>query len=265
MSRVNTLDPTPSDLHVRQVRDLTVWEDGDSVYVVACDANASVGELSNDFMSRPPEEAGYNATKVALMEVLASGATPILVTNALCGPLDEYGKRVVSGVRQALAEVGSDAYVTGSDETNMTTSQTGIGVTILGRAKRGELRLATSTAGDLVACVGLPKDGVLVPYREGDDDVASPRDVVAILQAMVHEVLPVGSKGVAFEVSQLAEAAGLGFTMRDNSAIAVAASAGASTCVIVSVAPEHLDELTRAVALPVEVVATLESHMTATS
>jgi hypothetical protein len=244
-------------LDVRRVRDLTVWTDGDRSYVVACDANASVGELEHDFLRRPPEEAGYNAAKVAVMEVLATGARPFLVTNTLCGPLDDYGSRVVEGVRRALLEIDSDAVVTGSDETNMTTTQTGVGVTVVGSVETSSLRLGTSRAGDLVVCLGRPKDGVRVPYSEADVDVAGPRDVLALVSTDVHEVLPVGSKGVAYELGQLAATAGLSARPADKVSIDLAASAGVSTCVLASVRPDTLESLRSVTTLPIEVIATL--------
>jgi hypothetical protein len=242
---------------VRQVRDLSLWQSGEVVHVVACDANASVGELSADFLRRPPEEAGYNATKVPLMEVLATGAKPFLVVNTLCGPLDEYGSRVVGGVRTALAEVGSDAALTGSDETNMTTTQTGVGVTVLGAVAAADLRVGTSRAGDVVVCVGTPKDGVVVPYREGDADIAGPRHVVAALGVGVRELLPVGSKGVGYEVGQLATTAGLVAEPLAAPGLDPVVSAGASTCFLATLPAEAVPALRTAVALPVVAVATL--------
>ena len=248
----------PEPIGLRQVRDLTIWGDGGLLYVVACDANASIGELPHDFLRRPPEEAGYNAAKVALMEVLAAGVGPFLVTNTLCGPLDDYGRRVLAGIARALDEVGSDAPINGSDETNMETSQTGVGVTIVGRGPVHRVLLGGSRPGDVVACVGRPKDGVLVPYWEGDADVAAPRDVLALLGAEVHELLPVGSKGVGHEVAELAATAGLAAVLHPEAPVDLHVSAGASTCVLASLAPSALDRLQASTGLPVEVVATLE-------
>lgn len=245
---------------VRRARDLTTWRDGDHVYVVACDANASVGELPNDFMRRPPEEAGYNAAKVALMETLAAGATPLVVADALCGPLDDYGVRVVDGIRRALAEIGSDAVLTGSDETNMTTTQTGVGITVIGRVSTDEFRLGTSRSGDLVLCIGMPKDGVIVPYREGDDDIAGPRHVLAVLATAAHEILPVGSRGVGYEVRQLGLTAGLDVELDPDCGIDLVRSAGASTCFLVSAPPLAFDSIRAVVDLPVAVVATLRER-----
>jgi hypothetical protein len=246
----------------RQVRDLSLWQVGEVVHVVACDANASVGELPADFLQRPPEEAGYNATKVPLMEVLATGARPLLVVNTLCGPLDEYGSRVVDGVRRALAEVGSDAALTGSDETNMTTTQTGVGVTVIGAVAAAELRVGASRAGDVVVCVGTPKDGVVVPYREGDADIAAPRHVVAALGAGVRELLPVGSKGVAYELGQLSATAGLVAEPLATPGLDPAVSAGASTCFLASLPVDALPALRSAVSVPVVAVATLRPDPT---
>lgn len=249
----------PDPIGLRQVRDLTIWGDGGLLYVVACDSNASVGELPHDFLQRPPEEAGYNASKVALMEVLATGARPFLVTNTLCGPLDDYGSRVLAGIVRALEEIGSDAPIGGSDETNMETSQTGVGVTVVGRAPVAQMRLGSTRPGDAVVCIGRPRDGVRVPYREGDADVAAPRDVLALLETEVHELLPVGSKGVAYEVGELAATVGLSATLRTEASIDLDASAGASTCVLASLPEEAIERVRTATSLPVEVVAHLRA------
>jgi hypothetical protein len=248
-----------SDKPVRKVRDLSVWEEGDTTYVLACDANASVGELANDFMQRPPEEAGYNAAKVPLMEVLAVGARPFLVVNTLCGPLDAYGSRVVDGLRNALREARCDAHVTGSDETNMTTTQTGVGVTILGLVPTDQLRLGRSRDGDVVVCLGRPKDGVRVPYREGEDDVATPSDVVMALAAGAHEVLPVGSRGLAFEAAQLAAVAGLRLELDQSAALDLDASAGASTCFLATVNADGVAALSHRTRLPVNPLGVLRA------
>ena len=239
-----------------------LWDDAaEGTYVVACDANAGVGLRPADHLRRPPEEAGYNAAKVALMEIIAAGAAPFLLVNTLCSPLDTYGQRVVDGIRRALGHAGQpDVPVTGSDESNMTTSWTGLGVTVVGHAPPGRLMVGRARPGDLVLCLGMPRDGLLRPYREGDPDIAGLTDVVSVAQTgLCHELLPVGSRGVGFEAGQLATQAGLGLTLTvsPTSKLRLDESAGASTCFLVACPPDRTDALRIATSLPITEIAVL--------
>lgn len=241
-------------LTVHRFRDILYWIDGASAYVLACDSNAGIGERPNDALRQSPVETGYSAAKVALMEVLAVGATPFVLTDSLGGPRDEYGEQVLDGIRMAIAEVDADVTLTGSDETNVATEQTAVGVTVLGRTAVSALRLGGAGQGDVLACVGVPKDGLIVPYTEGEDDVANLHDVQhAARLDIVRELLPVGSRGVAYEAQQLA--AGADSIVRFiESPIDLVISAGSSTCFLVALQAAHVAALTAAVRPPVCVV-----------
>jgi hypothetical protein len=244
---------------VHRFRDVLYWLDGESAYVLACDSNAGIGERPHDALTQSPTETGYSAAKVPLMEVLALRAMPFVLTNALGGPRDEYGQQILKGIRLAIEEVEADVTLTGSDETNVLTQQTAVGVTVIGRAPATALRLGGSVPGDVIACVGVPKDGVVVPYTEGEDDIANLRDVQqASRLAGVHELLPVGSRGIAYEAQQLAAGAN-GAVRFGESPIDVAASAGSSTCFLVALPPDQVAALRAAVRPPVTVVGEIVS------
>lgn len=234
-----------------QIRDLVCFGDGDRVYVTACDASAAIGERPGDHLRQPPEIVGYSVAKVPLMEVLAAGAEPFLVVNSLGGPLDEYGRRIVEGIRRALAEASSTAYVTGSDETNMPTVQTGVGVMVIGSAPADALSLGSSEAGDVVWCAGVPRDGLVRPYVEGAADVASVADVAtAVRSGLAHEILPVGSRGLRYELGELAGFAQLSVELYDDGELELDRSAGASTCFLISGPEDAEGEFTSVLRLP---------------
>ena len=240
---------------VSRFRDVLYWIDGDNAYVLACDSNAGIGERPHDALRQPPAETGYSAAKVALMEVLAVGATPFVLSNALGGPRDAYGARILDGINAALDELDTLVTVTGSDETNIPTEQTAVGITVIGRTTAHGLRLSGASAGDVIACVGVPKDGLRVPYAEGDHDIANLRDVRnAIRLASVHEILPVGSHGIAYEAQQLASSAAEGSLGLRDSPVDLVASAGSSTCFLVALPPDQLEALAAVVRPPVTVV-----------
>jgi hypothetical protein len=245
---------TTRGITVHRFRDVLYWVDGAGAYVLACDSNAGIGERPNDSLRQSPVETGYSAAKVALMEVLAVGAAPFVLTNALGGPRDDYGLRVLDGIAMAIAEVDADVTLTGSDETNVATQQTAVGVTVLGYAPADALRLSGARQGDVLAVVGIPKDGLIAPYTEGEDDIANLRDVqhAADLEA-VHELLPVGSRGVASEAQHLAAGADGLVRFRDSS-IDLVISAGSSTCFLAALPADQVAALAAVVRPPVTVI-----------
>jgi hypothetical protein len=225
----------PASEAVGRVRDLVLMRTGELALVIACDSNASIGAKPADALAQDPGDTGYSAAKVPLMEVLAAGARPVLLVNNLCCELEPSGHRLLQGIHRVLAEAGLDVVVTGSDETNMPTVQTGIGVTVLGIAGRDDLRCGSAEPGDVVWCVGTPRDGLQLPIVDGSPGIAGPRQVRAALATPgVHEVLPVGSRGVRYEAGQLADAAGLVYRPADRTPIDLDVSAGPSTCVLVA-------------------------------
>ncbi|MBC7083359.1 MAG: hypothetical protein H5T95_07700 [Firmicutes bacterium] len=241
---------------VSRVRDLVLVDLlGDLVMVVACDSNASIGEKPMDSLKQPYAEMGRSAVKVPLMEVIASGATPILVVDALCVEMEPSGKKIIAAIRGELERAGlaQDIELTGSTEDNARTVQSGIGVTVIGLATRRSLRLRTTTAGDAIVCVGIPKSGVTTPYKEDDTDIAHVSTVMTLSRLpYIREILPVGSKGVRYEATELARYAGLELEEASPPPpIDMDTSAGASTAVLATLRPEHVPELRRTLVEPV--------------
>ena len=247
----------PADA-VARVRDLLVTRHGGTVTVVACDSNAGIGDQPGDIIRQPARVTGTSAAKVPLMEVLAAGAAPVIVVNTLGCALDGPGAEIVAGIEDCVRSTGHHPVITGSDETNVATGQTSVGVTVIGVVDEASLRLGLAREGDLVAVVGVPMDGVEVPYDESDALVVTPRDVVALAARpdVAREILPVGSRGVRHEAGALARTAGLAFD-EVGSSVAMTRSAGSSTCVLVACDPGRLDELATLVAQPVTVVGRL--------
>lgn len=241
---------------MRRVRDLTLLPlIGDVMLVVACDSNASIGEKPNDKMKISYEEQGISVLKVALMEVLAAGATPVLIVNALCVEMEPSGRRVIESMRAELARCGfdPDLALTGSTEDNVETTQSGFGITVIGLVTEDRFRPGRTEASDIVLCVGTPKGGFDNPYTEYDDDIASIQTMLTLTSVDgIHEILPVGSKGVRYEAHELARCAGCEFRVTDETLpIDLNASAGTSTAVLVSLPAEYANHVREAVDVPV--------------
>ena len=194
LSQIKTGSVTPE-----KVRDVTLIPlVGDMSLVIACNSDASIGEKKNDYYKNAYEEVAVSAMKVPLMEVLATGAVPVVVVDNLCMEMEGAGKRIISIMRRQLEEAGlSNVQLTGSTEDNMPTTQSGFGVTAIGLLQM-QLRIASTRRGDRVVCVGVPRSGIKNErYSEYDRDTAKVSTVRRLAGLpYVHEILPVGSKGV---------------------------------------------------------------------
>lgn len=241
---------------VRRVRDLLILDD----LVVATDSIGGIGPKPADVVSADARTVAHFALRVPLLELLCAGAVPIAVVDDLCVELEPTGRLMIEEIQRLAAEAGvaPDA-VTGSTEDNVPTQATGIGVTVLGRVPAGGLLSGRSRAGDAVLCAGLPisapRDDVHIGHP---DQVGVASVAAAVASGLVHDALPVGSKGLAWEVPQLAESAGLAFTWREPSPVARADSGGPASCVLLSCSPDAAPELAALLAgTPVHHVADL--------
>ncbi|MCD6239457.1 MAG: hypothetical protein J7K51_09135 [Thermotogae bacterium] len=235
-------------------RDLTLLKINEChSVVIACDSNASIGMKPNDYVKRDFFEVGRSAVKVPLMEVIAVGALPVVVIDTLCVELEPTGKEILKGIYYEVRRLGlpPDLVVNGSSEKNMLTTQTGLGVTVFGIAKDKNIKIGTSKPGEVIVCVGLPKSAPEKPYREGDPEIMDPPTVANLRnQAFINEILPVGSHGILYEMNLLAEEAFCVLEVVD-SPIDLYQSAGASTCVLVTLAEGDIDRLKKVVSKPV--------------
>lgn len=258
-----TGEPPSSPPNLRKFRDLTLISLlGDLHLVIACDSNASIGEKPNDGLAKPYAEVGISALKVPMMEVLAAGAVPLLIINALCMEMEPSGRRFIETMSKELARCGynPNMMLTGSTEDNVLTLQSGVGITVIGLASEEKLRLGQTREKDVVVCVGNPKDGVVIPYAEGEPDIASISTVQSLNEvSSIHEILPVGSKGVVYEANELASAAGFNFRLADDPpTINLYQSAGASTAVLAAVSASQVSSVANAVSVPVYEIGTIE-------
>lgn len=225
-------------LPVSSIRDLTLLELGAGrVLVIACDSVGSIGPKPHDSFPASASLAAHCAVRVPLLEVIAAGAKPEVIIDALSVEMEPTGREMIEEIRAMAASIGLGLdRVTGSTEDNVPTAATGIGVTIIATADRSELRAGTSRSSDAVLCLGAPTSAPDDTITIGDERMISLDTLVAVLAVEgVHDVLPVGSRGVGFEIAQLAASAELRFEPVAHS-LKLDVSGGPASCVLVSVA-----------------------------
>lgn len=242
---------------IRQFRDLTLIPlYQDELLVIACDSLGGIGPKQHDMVKVPAETVGQYTVRGPLMEVLAAGARPVTVINTLGVEMMPTGAAIIQGIRKELllSRLPADILVTGSTEENVKTCQTALGVTVLGRSSKSELRLGKSLAGDIVACVGKPLVGEEVL-------LGTPVDTRILYELLalpwLHELLPVGSRGIGYEARALAAGAGLTLTLRLDLQLDLEKSAGPSTCLLVTLPEEYLSALLAVSNLPVFMLGSL--------
>lgn len=241
---------------VHRVRDLLVL-DGD--LVVVTDSIGGIGPKPADTVVADAATVAHFALRVPLLEVLCAGARPIAVVDALCVELQPTGEAMIAEIQRLAAEAGVDpSAVTGSTEENVVTAATGIGVTVLGRLGPSGLLAGGSLPGDVVLCAGLPISAPRDEIRIGHPDQVTVSAVAAgLASGKVHDALPVGSKGLAWELPQLALTAGLDVDWTP-SVVSRTDSGGPASCVLFSCAPADAATLAALLApAPVHQVATL--------
>ena len=255
-------EPHQKLLSTKQVRDLTVIELlGDLLLLVAVDSDGAIGPKEDDVVKVSGYECGRFGSRVPLLEILASGAVPVAAFDTLMVEMKPLGMEIIRGVRDELASAGLpvDFPLSRSTEDNVPTRQTGMGVVILGIVERKHLRPGSSKSKDEVICIGIAKSGPEDVVSLSDKDIADAKDILQCSMIDgVHDILPVGSKGILFEGTEMALSAGLEFHPNMVNSINLKKSAGPSTCFIVSAVSGSLEKVRQTVPKPVHYIGSLE-------
>jgi hypothetical protein len=170
---------------------------------------------------------------------------------------DPVGREILEGVGREAAVLGlevGEALLENTEE-NFQTLQTGVGLTVVGFVGEGDLRLGKTVPGDLLVAVGKPMVGAEVVGAEGRGEVAELRSGVWVSpRRYVHDIVPVGSLGIAQEAKMMAYGVGRQLKLADGCGLDLEKSAGPATVVLVTLNGEKLEEFTSAVGKPVTVV-----------
>ncbi|WP_342028051.1 ATP-binding protein [Mesobacillus persicus] len=209
--------------------------------VIASDNSGAIGMKVDDEVKVPYETVAYFSFRVAAMECISAGGEPFAVTlQNFCGEL--AWEHLRAGIEEGLEELGlAEVEITGSTESNFSLKQSAIGVTILGKKKISKLDKQLNYSPQLeIAVIGSPLVGNEVIEKGAEVVPLSTFYEINSLENV--STLPVGSKGILFELNQLFS--NLKFSETDiNSNIDLMKSSGPSTCFIVVYPIEKQDEI----------------------
>lgn len=240
-------------MEIRKHRDLTLIDiNQEQILVISCDSSGGIGNKENDVVKTDPEIVGYFTTQVSIMEMLSFGAKPITVVDTLSVEMDDTGKRVIEGIKKALEPLDLDIenILTGSTEENFPVTVTGLGMTIIGIIEKEKWRKPYTKSGLLAVVVGLPKVGNEV-LEDNNTIIGIPELLELKKKEYIKEILPVGSKGILYELKQMATTNGLGYVLEDTINLDLNKSAGPATCAIVSMEENRYEEFKNNFSIPV--------------
>lgn len=217
---------------IERYRDLIIIYEKDIAYVISCDSLGAIGSKKNDVLKVDEGIVGKATIKVALSEALCIGAKPIIISDTLSVEMNPTGKKILKAIKKELEENGlTDIVFTGSTEENFPTSMTGIGITVISRAKVSDLKIKNVEKGMYLSLLGYPLVGNEVLNSK---DVLQLKDYVEISSSKeIIEAIPVGSKGIKYELSILEKLSGLRVNKSFPEHIDVLKSGGPSTCCLI--------------------------------
>ncbi|AEV19845.1 hypothetical protein GTCCBUS3UF5_25420 [Geobacillus thermoleovorans CCB_US3_UF5] len=207
---------------------------------VAADGSAAVGDKPGDVVSVSVDVVAYFSARVALMELLSVGAEArvVVLQNFIA---DDRWEALCCGIRRTCRELGIDLPITGSTESNFPTVQSALGVTAIGTVANERKRIGITPEEAKFAVIGRPLVGSAVLSHP---EWVAPLPLFAALlrTPYIYELIPIGSKGIYYEWTQLLAANG-----RQGRACAcplpLFSSGGPATSVLVSYDPDGEREI----------------------
>ncbi len=241
-------------------RDVSILKlDKQKFLVIACDSAGGIGSKKGDQLQVPAEIIGKFTVRVPLMEVMAVGGDIINITDTLSVELKPTGEKIITGISEEIKTIGlnPEEIINGSTEENMLTTQTGIGVTVIGIVNKSNLKLANSLKNDIIVAVGYPFFGDELLCNE--NLIADLEDMKAIKKLdFIHDIIPVGSKGIMYEANILASMSKLVLQLNKNININIEKSAGPATVLLLSLSKKYLDKLKQVIIKPLTLIGELK-------
>jgi selenophosphate synthetase-related protein len=220
-------------------------------------STGAIGPKENDHVKVDGRVLGKFLARVALMDVTATGAFPLLLSVTLSVEKDPTGNEIVEGIKREARSIGLDPnqVLMEKTEDNFQTSQTGAGLTVVGLANEDELRIGKTVPGDLIVAIGRPKVGEEVLAAEARGEIADLKNVTQLSQRKyVHDIASVGDFGIASEARMMAYGVGRQLKLVDNSGLDLSKSAGPATVILATIDRERLDDLKELIPKPINIV-----------
>lgn len=223
-------------------RDVEVVQiDSNYSIVTACDSCGGIGLKQNDVVNVSPYVTGRFTARVVLMEVLSVNAIPKTISIAISNEPNPTGDEIISGVLEELKAANLESIPMAiSTEKNIETSQTALGITVVGICDNENIRAAKSRSGDFIYCLGIPKVGNEINGLY-DNEIVQLNHIKELIKLNeINDIVPIGSKGILEEIEMLCKNVNCKFIYEPEGYVDMYKSAGPSTCLVFTCA-EHIN------------------------
>jgi hypothetical protein len=220
-------------------------------------SSGAIGPKEMDKVKVDGRVLGKFLARVALMDVSATGAFPLLLSVTLGVEKDPTGNSILEGIREEARTIGLDPnqVIMENTEDNFETLQTGVGLTVVGFANEEELRIGKTCPGDFIVAIGKPKVGNEVIAAEARGEIADLKNITQLSQRKyVHDIWPVGGFGIASEAKMMAYGVGRQLKTCEVQGLDLNKSAGPATVVLATINRESLEDLMSMIHKPISVV-----------
>jgi selenophosphate synthetase-related protein len=225
--------------------------------IVGSTSSGAVGPKEMDKVKVDGHLLGKFLARVALMDVTATGAFPVLLSVTLGVEKEPSGNAILEGIRREARSIGLDPTqaLMENTEDNFETVQTGAGLTVIGFANEDELRVGKTLPGDLIVAIGKPMVGDEVVAAEARGQIADLKNVIQLSQRKyVHDIAPVGGFGIANEAKMMAYGVGRQLRLYEIQELGLNKSAGPATVILATIDKEKLEDLASLIPKPINVV-----------
>lgn len=237
---------------------------------IATDSSGGIGKKIHDVVTVPLSQVGYYTAAVPLMELMALRAEIVGIVDNLCVELEPSGREIIEGIRILMEELNLEGtLLNGSTEENIPVTMTALGVTAIGLIDYVKCGEYESRNGDTVLLIGFPKSGEVFLREElieGRNETVRAIDILHFSEnPLVHQIRPVGSKGISYELEDLVQSMNdLNFQQVDfegqTSIVDLSISAGPATCCILTMCERDVQEFIKSLNLPVTVLGKLANY-----
>jgi selenophosphate synthetase-related protein len=222
--------------------------------------STSSGAVGPKIMDKVKVEGGVLGkflARVALMDVTATGAFPLLLSVTLGVEKEPTGNQIMDGIKREARSIGLDPnqVIMENTEDNFETVQTGAGLTVVGFANEDELRIGKTVPGDTIIAIGKPKVGDEVILAEAKGEIADLKNIMQLSQKKyVHDIAAVGTLGIADEARMMAYGVGRQLKLAELQGVDLNKSAGPATVILASIDKEKLEELSSLISKPISII-----------
>jgi hypothetical protein len=229
---------------ITKIRDISIIQLKYSIIAVTCDSCGAIGNKKNDIVQIDPTLMARETAKVSMAELISIGAEPVMISNGLCVEMHPTGGKIIQGIQMVIDALPDyNIGITGSTEDNIPTSQTGIGLTTIGTLDSiNDLKINFILDDYIIALIGIPLFGE--EFARNINNVLTITDYYLLRgKKYIKDLVPVGSKGILYEINSLCKISGYEYRLKDKIDIDLEKSAGSSTCCIVTISKEDVDKL----------------------